>query len=338
MNRAAAWGLVLAAVVGGRAAAADMAPLGADFLRPTLQEPVTSLDDTTWTVEGRYWLSTGRTAYAINSSRVDPSLGNPTSRLQYDKLSGQSGEVEIRSDEPVSGLFGKAMVGIGGITGGTLRDQDWFRGQVLFSDTLSRVQDGRLAFVTIDGGTRWDGLSGRLVTTGVFAGYGFWGEKAPARGIRCNPDDVGNIDCPLGVDLIPPTASAIRNHVNWHMLRLGVETKVRIGSMLTLSGEIAVIPIAFLANDDYHNNRRDLGLVPNVFQQAPAFGVQAQAFATLNLTQNWSIGAGARYWRVQTYEGSGDTKFGKGVFSTSVALNKMESSRYGLLATSALRF
>jgi hypothetical protein len=322
------------------AVAADYDLPASAVLRPSLDGDgdVVALDEVVWTVEGRYWHSNGETSYSIDSSQINPAFGNPTSRLRYQELEGRSGEIEVRGDEVGTGLFGKAMLGLGRISSGTMNDQDWLTGQVLFSDTTSQVRNGTLAYVVIDGGSRLAALSAGPISTGIFAGYGFWRENAPAYGARCNPDDMGNVFCPLDVDLISPATTGVTNQVNWHMLRLGAETNLKIGSILTLSGEVAVIPIAFLANDDFHHYRSDLGPVPNVFHQAPAFGIQAQAVANIHLTPNWSVGAGARYWQIETYERVGSTKFGHVASWPHAGLNRMDSSRYGILATSALRF
>jgi hypothetical protein len=40
----------------------------------------------------RYWQSVGNTRFSINSSKIDPTLGNPTSVLKYDDMDGYAGE------------------------------------------------------------------------------------------------------------------------------------------------------------------------------------------------------------------------------------------------------
>jgi hypothetical protein len=41
---------------------------------------------------GRYWWSEGSTRFDINSSKINPIVGNPTSTLTYDDINGNAGE------------------------------------------------------------------------------------------------------------------------------------------------------------------------------------------------------------------------------------------------------
>jgi hypothetical protein len=306
----------------------------ADVLRGSL-DPVVPLDEVTFTVEGRVWFSTGQSDWSHNATSSNPNFGNPTSRLQYKDQTGATGEIEIRGDE-ATGLFGRALVGLGGIVDGTLRDRDWFSGQVLFSDTVSKVEEGNLRYVAVDGGWALDGLSTEVLRTSMFVGYGYWGEKSPAFGLRCNADDVGNIDCPLGIDLIGRTTPAITNDLDWHMLRIGLEGSLRVGSVMTLSAEFAAIPIAIFYNEDSHHHRVDLGQTPNILHEGNGYGFQAQAMAKVDLSPEWSIGVGARYWHLSSYNNP-NLRFG-GRFGIPLPVNDFDTRRYGVLAASALKF
>src|SRR5215213_10154998 len=96
--------LGIALLLPGHVLAADVGAL-----RPSLQGDVVALDEVVWTIEGRYWHSTGKTSYSIDSSHLNPIFGNPTSKLRYQNLDGRSGEIELRGDEVGTGLFGRAM-------------------------------------------------------------------------------------------------------------------------------------------------------------------------------------------------------------------------------------
>ncbi len=71
----------------------------------------------------RYWQSTGMTRFDFNSSRVNPALGNPTSRLKYDGMEGYSGEIFWYAKNETD-TFAKGFVGGGGLDGGSLDDED----------------------------------------------------------------------------------------------------------------------------------------------------------------------------------------------------------------------
>lgn len=63
----------------------------------------------------RYWQSVGNTGFSINSSKVDPALGNPTSVLKYDDMDGYSGEFFWAARNETN-TFAKGFVGGGGLT------------------------------------------------------------------------------------------------------------------------------------------------------------------------------------------------------------------------------
>jgi hypothetical protein len=325
----------LGIMASGAAAAQSPSYLDTYALRGGSADGIVALDEVIWSASGRYWHSMGKTTWNHDASRVNPLAGNPTSRLDYERLRGTTGEVEIRGEE-ATGIFGRALFGIGAITGGRLRDRDWFAGQIKFSDTMSTVKGGTLTYAMIDGGWALSSLSGGPLTTRMFAGYGFWGETAPAHGARCLPDDVGNTICPLG-EAVPTAGKVISNQAQWHMVRLGLEAQLRIGSMLTLSGEVAVVPIGLLVNADSHRLRRDLGPSPNIFTDGAGFGVQAQVLASVNITPNFSIGVGGRYWHMETYSESAGIRFGN-KDARGLPVNRFSSDRYGLLANATGRF
>ena len=322
-------------VATGPAAAQNQGFLDAYALRGGSADAVVALDDVVWSFSGRYWHSMGKTTWNHDASSAGPQYGNPTSRLDYERLKGSTGEVEIRADE-ATGIFGRALFGIGAITGGALRDRDWFAGQIKFSDTMSTVKGGTLAYATVDGGWTLSSPGAGPLTTRVFAGYGFWGETAPGHGIRCLPDDIGNTICPLG-DIVPAAGKVISNQTHWHMLRIGVEAQLRIGSMLTLSGEVAVVPVGLLVNADSHRLRADLGPYPNIFTDGAGFGLQAQVLASVNITPNFSVGLGGRYWHMETYGESAGIRFGN-KNARGLPVNRFSSDRDGLLANATGRF
>ena len=102
-----------------------------------------------WQVEvgARYWYSIGRTAYDLHTSgsRTSPVI----SRLDYHNMSTHSGEVFFRIDSPMK-FFVKGYGGYGGITGGTMNDEDFppfFNGPYTKTESQTR---GFLGYASLD--------------------------------------------------------------------------------------------------------------------------------------------------------------------------------------------
>jgi len=87
----------------------------------------------------RYWQSVGKTHFSINSSRQNPTYGNPTSVLKYEDMDGYSGEFFWYARNETD-TFAKGFVGGGGLSGGSLDDEDYYAGQIKFSDTFSKLK------------------------------------------------------------------------------------------------------------------------------------------------------------------------------------------------------
>ena len=85
----------------------------------------------------RYWQSVGSTHFTFNSSKVDPTLGNPTSVLKYDNMDGYSGEFFWYARNETD-TFAKGFIGGGGLSGGSLDDEDYSAGQVKFPTRSAR--------------------------------------------------------------------------------------------------------------------------------------------------------------------------------------------------------
>lgn len=277
----------------------------------------------------RTWISTGNTTWAHDASSVNPAFGNPTSKLDYQDLTAYTTEIYGRME--VDGYFLKGVVGTGFLKDGTLDDEDYFTGQVKFSDTRSDVDDGRLSYAMVDGGVDF-GLPGvfNRVVVGAFVGGAFWKEKTPAFGASCNADDVGGFFCgPVGSNAIPIGDYAITNNMEWYAIRVGAEARVDVTDRLTIAGEFAVLPYASLRNEDSHHQRADLGPVPNIFHKGEGYGFQAEALADFRIAKNFSIGAGVRYWYAEV--DSAEIFFGQGS-NTPLPVTLFKAERYGVFA------
>jgi hypothetical protein len=173
---------------------------------------------------------------------------------------------------------------------------------------------------------------------GFFAGYLYWHEKVTATGIVCNMESI--LGCPApGTALVGFDTAVLGYEPTWHALRIGAEGKLWIDDRWSFSGEIAVIPYAWMQNNDSHLLRQettDLGPAPNIVTKSKyGYGVQAEVFVNYAVTPNIEIGAGLRYWGLGS--SYGDVRFGPS-FDTSYELKNFYQERYGVLVQAKGRF
>jgi hypothetical protein len=290
--------------------------------------------DPQWQLGMRYWWSEGKTRFDINSSRQSPLLGNPTSTLTYDGINGNSLEFVwgVRNE---TRTFFKGFVGGGWLNGGSLDDEDFFAGQIKFSDTHSKLDGDGLVYGTMDVGQDFTLIDrGPRVVVSPFIGFNYWQETVSGSGARCNKDDVGGAFCgsPGSIE-VPFSTKVITNKASWSSLRLGTELKAKLWDRLTLRGDAAIIPAAYLWNDDSHYLRTDLGHVPNIRDSGTGWGYQLEGEVRLDLTQRWAFGAGVRYWYAKT---NGKSDFVNVGLTTQ--LQNFTSERFGVFGNVTYRF
>jgi hypothetical protein len=112
--------------------------------------PLPPTTEPNWELGARYWWSEGKTGFNFTSQKLDPILGNPTSKLTYDNMQGNTAELFFRATNG-GNIFAKGLAGGGWLNGGSLDDEDFFAGQVKFSDTYSKMKGNSLGYVTILG-------------------------------------------------------------------------------------------------------------------------------------------------------------------------------------------
>lgn len=285
-------------------------------------------------IGARYWQSVGKTRFSINSSKRNPALGNPTSVLKYEDMDGYSGEFFWYARNEAN-TFAKGFIGGGGLSGGSLDDEDYFAGQIKFSDTYSKLKGDDLIYGTIDVGQRFMVIDGASrLSLSPFIGYNYWQETAAGYGARCNSDDVGGAFCGAPGDVVVPySIKVIENKAMWSSLRLGGEVKARLWNRLTVMGEAAVLPVAYVMNEDSHFLRTDLGAVPNIDDGGIGWGYQLEAALRYDFTPGWSAGAGIRYWYAEV---DGKTDFVH--FDVKVPLDDFTSERFGVYGDVSYRF
>jgi hypothetical protein len=322
--------LAIASVAGGARAQSVDVPKPYAIPLPPMSEP-------RWELGARFWASEGKTRFDINSSKSNPRLGNPTSVLSYDDMEAYSGEFTWYARNETN-TFAKGFVGGGGLSGGSLDDEDFLAGQVKNSDTYSKLDGDDLIYGTIDLGQRFVLLDGGTkLSVSPLIGFNFWQENALAYGIRCNPDDVPDQEslCGHPGEINEPfSTKVIGNTVNWASLRLGAELRVKLWDRLSLIGDAAVLPVAAVWTYDSHFLRNDLGPVPNGEDRGSGWGYQLEAEARYDFTPSRSAGAGVRYWHAEA--GRGNSEFVN--LGLKVPLNDYTSDRFGVFGDVTYRF
>jgi hypothetical protein len=210
-------------------------------------------------------------------------------------MQGHSGEVFARVDHLPSGLFVKGLIGGGVLKGGDMDDLDFAYGHFNFSNTTSAISGNDVRYAMIDLGYSFD-VPSAGVRYGAFVGYHYWREKMTAFGVLCNPDQFNNAFCPpAGAVLVPFTTPVDIFETTWHAIRIGADARFQIDDRWSISGEVAVVPYAWMTNDDSHLLRADLGPVPNIRTQGwRGMGGEAEAFVNYKVLPHFEIGVGAR--------------------------------------------
>src|SRR5215467_10153757 len=105
-----------------------------------------TLDHAGLELGGRYWYSTGRIGYNYYGDTTTSLL---VSRLTYDQLTANSGEIYVRGDTPW-GIFAKGLIGVGSIASGHLIDEDFFPSATFPYSQTSSTTNGSLSYGTVD--------------------------------------------------------------------------------------------------------------------------------------------------------------------------------------------
>ncbi len=279
------------------------------------------------------WLTEGQTRWSHNASGVNPSLGNPTSRLTYRDVGTTVAQIRGRVTF-ANGLFVTADYGYGTIGGGRLTDDDFLAGPARYSSTHSDLRGDDLWYVTGAVGGEvlafFDGLR-------VFGGFQYWRETLIATGVTqvvctspgvlCNPaGTVSNVGQP-----------AVTNQASWSSLRVGVESGMQVLSRLRLDAAAAFIPYTFLDNKDIHHLRTDLQQSPSFSMRGTGLGANVEGTVSLRLMEGLYLTGGYRFWWVQITEGTW-TNHPVAGRSSSVPLTEFRTLRPGATVGLAYTF
>jgi hypothetical protein len=241
----------------------------------------------------RYWVSSGETKRAHNAQSFDPTLGDPTSVLLYENLDANTIELFGRQYFGGGQWFIKGFIGLGEVTRGSFRDEDFNAGQVKFSDTTSSVTAGDISYGAIDiGRNEWRLRDGRTLL-GVYVGYSEWKEDVDAYGVTDALGFVGDV---------AHDTKVISNKVVWKSLRIGFAGNLALTERMRLDLDLALIPYSKVRNDDSHFLRQDptdLGPAPNIIIEGEGRGVQLDAELRYEIVRRTDLGLGVRYWYLE---------------------------------------
>lgn len=279
-----------------------------------------------WQVEvgARYWYSIGRTAYDLHTtgSRYSPVV----SRLDYHNMSTHSGEVFFRLDSPMK-FFVKGYGGFGGITGGTMNDEDFppfFNGPYTKTESQTR---GFLGYANLDVGysfyeSRPVNAEPRL-RLGGFVGYHYRGELADAWG--CRQTVPGGQICE-GAGVLAGNVKVITERDILHSVRAGAVADLWFTPALKLTVDAAYTYSDVRAFDTHYFT---FGTEPS---RGYGHGFQLETVMSYAVTPNASVGIGARYWH------TGINDFTEPASGAAGQAQTYQVDRYGTFIQSSFKF
>jgi opacity protein-like surface antigen len=242
-------------------------------------------------LKGEIGTRVGWSSGQFRKNLYDPiATSQLNSRLTYSSLDAMSIETFSRWDH-TSGVFLKTTFGGADIFGGHLHDEDFPPGIAPYSNTLSSQKDGRDLYGWGDlGYSFWRGGNWKV---GGFAGYEYFSQRENAVGcvqVAGNP-----AVCAAGA--VPSNQLGITETEHWQGVRVGLNGDIMLTDRIKLYGEAAYLPWVAFSGTDNHWLRPDINPLS---ETGRGDGVQLEAIASYLLTQNLSVGVGARFMDLVT--------------------------------------
>ncbi|MDZ4733836.1 MAG: hypothetical protein SGJ16_09665 [Nitrospirota bacterium] len=280
------------------------------------------------------WISTGDTRWAHDASSV-AGLGNPTSKLTYKDVG--TNVIELTGKFWVTPRwFGRLNVGVAGIGGGRLTDDDYGSngGQRLFSSTNSNLSGDSMWYLSADSGFRLAEYPNHRGWLEAFGGFQYWYTTYQATGltqVACDPSaSPGLPPCAAAGTSSNQGQSVITNTTKWYSIRVGASTEYRLTRRLSLVGTAAFIPLSIVDNKDIHHLRSDLQQNPSISMLGWGVGADADVGLRLMLVKKMSLNVGYRVWWNHAVDGT--TTFHGTSGSSEYPLTQFDSLRHGLTA------
>ncbi|WP_234684979.1 outer membrane beta-barrel protein [Bradyrhizobium monzae] len=243
-----------------------------------------------WSLESgtRLWLSRGRFQWGAGGDDL-------LSRLTYHKLDGISGELFERVDSPW-GIFLKGNIGLGHFNNGHMNDEDWGMNYhdnlIAYSNTTSGQTNGRFMYYTADAG--YDFLRGTTFKVGGFMGWTYYGQNSDTTGCA----QIGSSSRSPCRQVVGGKTIMGSQDTDWNALRIGLSAETTLLDRWRVTADVAYLPWTDFQGRDNHL-LRDLTFFSDQ-RGSGGGGVQVEGTLSYFLTNNFSVGVGARYWAMWT--------------------------------------
>jgi opacity protein-like surface antigen len=249
---------------------------------------------------------------------------NQNSRLIYQGVIGQTAEGFARRDHR-DGMFLKGTFGLGNHSKGQFYDEDFPPTEDLtrYSNTLSNQGDGRTLYGSLDVGHPI--VAGPGGEIGAYVGYRYLYERD--NGFGFGQLATGEIfqGSPVSNSLLGLTETEA-----WCGAAVGLNTRVQLADRWRLEVDAALLPFLGIWGIDNHWFRANINPGP---EQGQGWGSQFEAIISYALTDQWSVGAGARYWYFAS--SSAHTQFPN---TATNSPTKFFSERYGGFLQATYKF
>lgn len=293
---------------------------------------------------GRYWYSWGRHKYDLGLIKGTADPTSSISRLTYGGIEASTGEMFGRVSAPWN-LFAKGFIGGGNIHGGKMNDEDFgipasAPGQIVpYTNTLSSASGDVPLYGTIDVGYDfWRTANYRF---GAFVGYNYYKEALNAYGCRQTANAIGPCSPAEGGPVSGVGHAIIDQRATWQSMRLGAAGEFYLVPGLKVSAEAAYLPYVNVRGRDHHY----FGNTPTIASINPltgyGTGAQVEAMLSYDVTENISVGVGARYWGMFTKAGSFRRTYDAPNVIPAPQLHqstKLDTERVGVLGELTYRF
>ena len=223
-----------------------------------------------------------------------------------------------------SGFFAKGFLGAGGITSGTLVDEDFPGFGGAYSNTVTPLS-GHLSYATIDLGYTF--LSAPGAKVGAFVGYSYFTQHI--NGFGCD-QVAGDTTC-VGSD---PNFQVFAEDERYDSLRLGLSAQFMLSDKLKFTADVAYLPWVKFRGQDDHNYRQLL--IPKSSDNGD--GVMLEGILGYNVTPQWNVGIGGRFWAWNMHDGVEYFDFLGLAPPTQPQLGRFNSERYGVFVQSDYRW
>jgi hypothetical protein len=287
------------------------------------------------------WISTGDTRWAHNASSSSPLLGNPTSKLTYKDVGTNVLDL-AGTGWFTPRLFGRLNIGVAGIGGGRLTDDDYLAadGGNSSSRTYSDLTGDGMWYLNADFGGRVKNFSNHRGWLDLFGGFQYWHQQQTASGLgqaTCTSAGANTDLDPLEVgtqalcpNAVPGGTTVITNTTNWYSIRLGGRAEHGLTRQFSVQVSLALLPISILENKDIHHLRNDLQQNPSISMLGFGIGGDADVGAKFMFTKNMGLNLGYRVWWNRMLDGN--VTFNGVSGSSEFPLTQFQSIRHGLTA------